>query len=201
MTKIIASTVAESRLGAFAEIISKQFDDMDLSPMMVYLVDVVEASALPWLAKQFDVEGFKGFDQCRTEAQQRELIKSAINLHRNIGTIAAIRQACSIIGFEPKAINENVRVESLDATFWCAFNIELHPADLSTFDANSLTMLRKFIDYYKNARSILTEIFIGMAITEDKIFSTEGEERDTLTLIPTITANGDYSTDYSYDYF
>lgn len=159
--KLMASAVADSRLGVFDEIISTQFDDIDLSPMMVYLVDVVQESALPWLANQFDVDGFKGYDQCTSTEQRRELIKNAINLHRKIGTIWGIKKACSIIGFTPKSIEENVPVYPGGQNVWCAFRVELTPSDLGAIGANSLTMLKSFIGYYKNARSILTEVYFG----------------------------------------
>jgi phage tail P2-like protein len=200
MVKTIASAIANSRLSVFDDLIAKHFDDIDLSPIMVYLVDCVDSSALPWLAKQFDVDGFRGFDQCYTEAQQRNLIKNAIELHRHIGTIYAIRKACSLIGFTPQLIEENVPVVANGDPVWCAFRILLSPDDISTFDANTLSMLRQYIDYYKRAISILTEIYFGVEILEDKIFSNLEEERDVLTLTSVIDTEGDFSDDFNYDF-
>ena len=56
-------------------------------------------------------------------------------------------------------------------------------------------MLKTFIGYYKNARSILTEIFIGLTVEEDKVFRSEGEDRDTLTFM-----GGDSNDDFSDDF-
>lgn len=198
--KLMASAVASSRLGVFDDVIANQFDNIDLSSMMVYLVDVVDASALPWLANQFDVDGFKGYDQCTTNEQRRELIKSAIQLHRHIGTMWGVKKACSLINFTPQAITENVPLaDGLDPV-WCAFNIRLDPNDLAAFDANTLSMLKTFISYYKNARSILKEIFFGVSL-DDKIFTKLEAERDSLTIIGTLDQTGDYNTDYSFDYY
>ena len=198
--KLIASAVGDSRLGVFDEVISSQFDDLDLSAMMCYLFDVVDPSAFPFLANQLDVEGFRGYDQCTTDDQRRELLKQAINLHRKIGTIEAIRKACSIIGFTPQEIEEGV--ELIDGfPVWCAFSIRVDPEDLSTFTATTLSTLRTFINYYKNARSILKEIYVGITVNEDKIFATQESLRDTLSIIGTLDETGDYNNDYSYDYY
>lgn len=198
--KLIASAVGDSRLGVFDEVISSQFDDLDLSAMMCYLFDVVDPSAFPFLANQLDVEGFRGYDQCTTDDQRRELLKQAINLHRKIGTIEAIRKACSIIGFTPQEIEEGV--ELIDGfPVWCAFSIRVNPEDLSTFTATTLSTLRTFINYYKNARSILKEIYVGITVNEDKIFATQESLRDTLSIIGTLDETGDYNNDYSYDYY
>lgn len=188
--KLIASVIADGRLGVFDEITSDQFDDIDLSPMMVYLVDCVDKSALPWLAKQFDVDGFKGFDQCTTVVQQRDLIKNAIQLHRNIGTVWGIKKACSIIGFVPKSIEENVPVVPGGSNVWCAFRVELTPEDLGRIGANSLSMLKSFIGYYKNARSILVEVYFGIDIKEDVI-----SIADNLVL-----SGGDFNDDFNDDF-
>jgi phage tail P2-like protein len=198
--KTISSAIANSRLGVFDDMIAKQFDDIDLSPVMVYLVDCVDGSALPWLAKQLDVDGFRGFDQCTTELQQRNLIKNAIELHRHIGTIYAIKKACSLIGFTPKLIEENVPIVPGGPNVWCAFRIQLNPDDISYFNQNTLPTLRTYIDYYKRAICILTEIYIGIDLIEDRIFSIPEDERDTLTLVSIIDLSGDFNDDFNEDF-
>jgi len=198
MNKLMSSAVASSRIGEFDTIASHRFDDFDLTPMMVNLIDTVAASALPWLAKQFDVDSFKGYDLCQTTSQKRELIKSAIDLHRHVGTISTIRKACSLIGYTPTAIEENVPLSGETENTWCAFRIRLSPSDLGSFNTDSLTKLRTYIEYYKNARSILAGIGFDIHMS-DKIFSKPAEERDSLTLTSNLTG-GDFSLDFSYDF-
>lgn len=199
MSRLISSAVASSKLGIFADLIADEFEDIDLSPIMIYLVDTVSPEALPFLASQFDVEGFKGYDQCSTNEQKRELIKNAIYLHKHLGTISSIRKACSLIGLEPKSIEENVPLFTGGAKLWCAFRIRLAIDDLGRFNSNTLTSLKTFIDYYKNARSILTEIFFDLDL-EDSIFVSNEDNREDLTLVGTTNVVGDYSLDYGYDY-
>jgi P2-related tail formation protein len=197
--QLIASSLAASRLAVFETIIGDRFDNIDLSSMMIYLIDVVDSSALPWLASQLDVDSFKGFDQCTTDDQRRSILKEAIDLHRHIGTKSAIEKACSLIGFTPAAINENVPLTIGGNPVWCAFSVQLNPSDLSIFTADSLTMLRQYINYYKNARSILTEIYIGQSFADD-IFVSDETGRDNLTLTSESSILGDYSLDYNTDY-
>ena len=200
MNKLIGSAVASSRLGIFSQIIENQFSGVDLTGMMVYLVDIVDKSALPWLAEQFGVEDFKGYKWCTTDTQRRELIKNAISLHKLVGTIAGIKKACSLIGFSNPTIEENVPVVSGGDNVWCAFRIRLEPNNLGSFTGDTLTNLKIFIDYYKNARSILTEIYFE-TIMEDTIFTTVEASRESLTIVGTIATVGDFSLDYGYDYF
>lgn len=200
MNKLIGSAVASSRLGIFSQIIENQFSGVDLTGMMIYLVDIVDKSALPWLAEQFGVEDFKGYKWCTTDTQRRELIKNAISLHKLVGTIAGIKKACSLIGFSNPTIEENVPVVSGGPNIWCAFRIRLEPDNLGNFKGDTLTNLKIFIDYYKNARSILTEIYFE-TLMEDAIFTSQEASRESLTIVGTIATVGDFSLDYGYDYF
>ena len=199
---LLSSAVAESRLGVFSTIISEQFQNIDMSSICCYLYDVVGVQALPILSNQLDVEGFKGYDKCKTELEKRELLKSAIDLHRHIGTKYAIKKACSLIGFIEEQINieENVPIITGGNNIWCAFRIRLNPQDLNIIAENSLSDLKLFISYYKPARSILTEVFFGILI-EDKIFQTIEENRDELIITSELNLDGDFSLDFAKDFF
>jgi P2-related tail formation protein len=50
-----------------------QMAKIPLQALLVYLVDNVPAAALPILAGQFDVLGYKGLALCQTEQDQRNL--------------------------------------------------------------------------------------------------------------------------------
>lgn len=66
--------------------------DLDLTKLLIYWLDDVDASALPHLAKQFHVLGLEGWDYASTEAEKRALLKQAVELHRYKGTPWAVRQ-------------------------------------------------------------------------------------------------------------
>lgn len=65
---------------------------LDLTKLLIYWLDIVDASALPVLAKQFHVMGLEGWEFAHTEAEQRALLKQAVELHRRKGTPWAVRQ-------------------------------------------------------------------------------------------------------------
>ena len=194
MSKLISSALQSTRLNVFADLIEDYFENIDLTTMMVYLVDTVSSDVLPFLAIQFDVDGFKGYDQCTTDEQRRELIKNAILLHKEVGTVSSIRKACSLIGLEPKSIEENVPLYAGGRNIWCAFRIRLSVEDLGRLSSTSLTSLKSFIDYYKNARSVLTEIFFELDFDDNVILS------ESLELVGTVNTVGDFSLDYGYDF-
>lgn len=208
IAKTMASAVADSRLGVFDLLISDRFDNIDLSGMMLYLVDVCDPSYLPYLAKQFDVDGWKGYDRCTTTDQIRELVKNGIVLHQKMGTESAIKKAISIIGVNDYEIENHVSL-SVDGKLpdgttitagnpvWCAFNIKLTISDLSTFTENSLSLLKKYISYYKRHTAILNEIYIGQTF-DDSISIDDEAKGDELTL--TMTQAGDYNDDYNNDF-
>ena len=71
--------------------LAARISDMDLSPLLVYLVDTVNASALPNLAEQLHILG-EGWQFARDDDERRRLLKRAIELHRYKGTRWAIQQ-------------------------------------------------------------------------------------------------------------
>lgn len=69
-----------------------RLDSLDLTRLLVYWLDDVDASALPHLAAQFHILGLEGWDYAVTEADKRSLLKQAVELHRYKGTPWAVRQ-------------------------------------------------------------------------------------------------------------
>ena len=70
---------------------------IDLSPVLVYLIDSVDASVLPYLAEQFNVLD-EGWQYAITDAEKRRLLHKAIELHRHKGTRWAVEQALDVLG-------------------------------------------------------------------------------------------------------
>jgi len=158
----------------FSQTAEQLFRDVDLSPAMVYLVDTVNANALPFLAAQFDVEGFKGWNLATTDTQKRDLIKSAIELKRKRGTPFAIKRALASIGFTNVEIQEGIQIGdgpfnydgeyNYDGTImhggfsWASFRVIISVQDVTVITDDMKELIRQLIIYYKNARSFLTEI-------------------------------------------
>ena len=75
-----------------------RLDYIDLSVLMVFLVDIVDSSALPWLGEQFSLSG-DGWELAESDDVRRMLIKAAIELHRYKGTPWSIREVIRRFGF------------------------------------------------------------------------------------------------------
>lgn len=75
-----------------------RLDNINLESLMVYLVDIVDSSALPWLGEQFSLFG-DGWELAESDDVRRALIKSAIELHRYKGTPWSIREIIRRFGF------------------------------------------------------------------------------------------------------
>ncbi|WP_049081203.1 phage tail protein I [Escherichia coli] len=75
-----------------------RLDNIDLSVLMVFLVDIVDSSALPWLGEQFSLSG-DGWELAESDDVLRMLIKAAIELHRYKGTPWSIREVIRRFGF------------------------------------------------------------------------------------------------------
>jgi P2-related tail formation protein len=164
---------------AFDELLNKRFNDIDLSPLCMYLVDVAPASALYYLADQFDVLGFKGWFLCTNDDERRSLIKRAIELHRFKGTPWAVKEALKSIGYYDAKIQENAGgifydgLNDYDGSRvhggggWATFRIQiLDLGETKGISSEGLATIIKMINEYKNARSTLIGILFSATVQD-----------------------------------
>jgi hypothetical protein len=95
---------SDARFKVLGQIALEAFQ-IDLSPLLVYLVDVVDASALPYLAEQFSLIG-DGWELASTETAQRNMIKAAVEIHQHKGTPWAVKQVFVLLGLGDVDIDE-----------------------------------------------------------------------------------------------
>lgn len=145
---------SDERFSILANIAAERFAQLDLTALMVYLVDLVDASALPALAEQFHVQGLEGWLFTTDEREKRELIKQAIELHKYKGTIWAVRRVLEILSL-PGTISE--WFEYGGRAYFFKVNITLEEKGLNEDEFNALITL---IHEYKNVRSKLESIVI-----------------------------------------
>ncbi|WES91238.1 phage tail protein [Dickeya fangzhongdai] len=100
---VIASDVSLSALANLAG----RFDELNLDALIVYLVDIVNESALDALAEQFSLKG-DGWELAESDDARRAMIKAAIELHRFKGTPWAIRQVFRGLGFGEIELIEHI---------------------------------------------------------------------------------------------
>lgn len=160
---IIADSISYvPQLAAFDLLVKNRFTELELDKLLVYIIDTVNADAIPYLAKQFDVLGYKGFRLATNEQEQREIIKRSIELHRFKGTLWAVREALVAIGFGDAVIEEHVEGH------WANFRITIDLGNQG-LDVAQIEDLRKMIEEYKNARSHLVDISYTISFSDDNV--------------------------------
>ncbi|ECF4923890.1 TPA: phage tail protein I [Salmonella enterica subsp. enterica serovar Vietnam] len=145
---------SDERFSILANIAAERFAQLDMTTLLVYLVDVVDASALPSLAEQFHVQGLEGWLFASDEQEKRELIKQAIELHKYKGTVWAVRRVLEILSL-PGAITE--WFEYGGKAYFFKVDIELVNQGM---DENLFNNLVELIHQYKNVRSKLEALII-----------------------------------------
>ncbi|EPF5857490.1 phage tail protein I [Escherichia coli] len=145
---------SDERFSILANIAAERFAQLDLTALMVYLIDQVDASALPALAEQFHVQGQEGWLFTTDEREKRELIKQAIELHKYKGTIWAVRRVLEILSL-PGTISE--WFEYGGRAYFFKVDIALVDKGL---DENLFNDLVELIHEYKNTRSKLEALIV-----------------------------------------
>jgi len=163
---ILADSIAGiPHLAAFDAMANARLSVVEVENLLVYVIDSVQASALPTLARQFDVEGFRGYGLATTDEQRRSIIKQAIELKRYMGTVWAIKQAMQAVGYTDAVLVEGIDTGDPD-TDWARFKIESVLGDTVGVEGTSQTDLAKLVREYKPARSFLEGISYTIAISD-----------------------------------
>lgn len=170
MAKLFPSSISKApHIAAMEALVEKRFAGIDLTRLMVYLIDTVPAEALPSLANQFDVMGYKGMFLATNETEAREIIKNAITLHKYMGTPFAIKQALKSFGYGDVTIKEHVGV-NYDGVYnyngdieyeggdWWNFRVIIDVPAGKVITAGDVAKIETLIKVYKNVRSILTDV-------------------------------------------
>lgn len=162
------SVVVFNDVAAFDIAIKNQLDTIDISKILMYLIDQVDAAAIPTLAEQFDVLGFKGLRLANNEQEQRAIIKKAIELHRYKGTLYGVKEAMKAVGFADAVIVEHVNGH------WANFTVNLLNEGVG-ITATTIANLIRMIEEYKNTRSNLVKINMDLLVNDTIEFDDDGD--------------------------
>lgn len=213
MSNILASAIAnKSHLVGINRAVETSLGEIDLGPMMVYLIDSVDASALESLAEQFDVMGVKGWSLCTTDDQRRSLIKRAIELHRYAGTPWSIKEALRSVGFYDVTIFEHVGwkydgsvlfngSQQFGASSWANFSVLLDIGDSKGINEAQTELVTQLIEVYKSFRSHLVALTFKstmedtISVTDDGGIMTLEPVQDTEQALRYYLYDGTYSYD------
>lgn len=103
--RLIPQSICDDSTLAMNELIDR-IGSLDIRPLLIYIIDTVEPTALPHLIEQFCVSGNEGGNLAENVTNRRSLVKRAIALHRLKGTPASLKQAIHDAGFGDVSIIE-----------------------------------------------------------------------------------------------
>lgn len=213
MDSILATGVAHKDfIAAFDKVFADRLEAIDLSVLLVYMIDTVKSDALPYLAKQLDLLGYKGWLLADTEQKQRDLIKQAIELHRYKGTPWSIKEALKRVGYPDAEIEEGVgTINYYDGTInyngsatygsaghWAFFRVLFNLQNYTqVIPANDLELVTQLILEYKNVRSHLYGVIFSANFVEQ--VNTSEEVAITAATVPLDQSQARYDGLYFYD--
>lgn len=168
----------DDRFRILAELAAR-LQDSDLTPLLVYLIDLTPSSALPWLAGQFAVTGDNGWNLADSEDSRRALIKNAIELHRYKGTPWSVRQVIRSLGFGEVEITEGAEGLGPDITsrwpasaHWALYGITL----TQPITNDQAVMLHRLLEEVAPARCHLVSLnYQSVAIRYNNTARHDGE--------------------------
>jgi hypothetical protein len=96
--RLIPESIRDTSTLALNEVIDRM-GTLDITPLLIYLVDYVDSSALPHLIEQFHVAGNEGAALAENDTNRRSLVKGAIAMHRMKGTPAGVAKSIKDAGF------------------------------------------------------------------------------------------------------
>ncbi|MEO1399660.1 MAG: phage tail protein [Cyanobacteria bacterium J06635_1] len=170
LDKILQPSIRDERNEAY-EAVLQRLQALNLAVLDIYDIDNVDSSALFDLADQFNVLGLRGWNLAETEAQRRDLIKEAIQLHQTAGTPYAIKRAMTLVGYPNATIRENPGTfydgewvydgtRTYNGAQLGEFEVTLDPIE-SRVSGPLITLIVALINEWKNARSKLFDLRIG----------------------------------------
>lgn len=150
---------------AFNELFDR-LGTLDLTSILISLIDNVETSALPHLAEQFHITGNEGWINCQNDSEKRSLIKNAIRIHKYKGTKFALEKVL-------EALNLNGKIFE-----W--FDYEGQPYHFRVildlfgrgFDEVTEKQLLDLIEETKNVRSKLEKLEVNLANSATQVIRT-----------------------------
>src|SRR5271154_4593263 len=184
-----APSINDARTQALLVLIER-LGQIDLTTLLVYRIDSVVETAIPFLAWQFDilsplwqliapvtlgVDALSNIDilieggglvtaQILSEAGQRELLMSAIPLHRFRGTPWAIKQALASLGWSEVTLLEGQSTWGGDAypssQGWAVFRVMIDLAAGQAVLSGAASTASAAVNFFKPARAWLDSIWV-----------------------------------------
>lgn len=155
-----------------------RLQDLDLTPLLVYLIDLTEVSALPWLAEQLSLTGDNGWSLAESDSARRAMLKNAIELHRYKGTPWSVREVIRRLGFGEVELKEggdgldpHIAAQFPKETLWAVYRVMLR----QPITNDQARLLRRTLDAFAPARCALASLdFTAAAIRYNNTVNYDG---------------------------
>lgn len=180
MDNLLPNSISgKEHLSAFDKAWEDRLSGIDVSALIPNLIDTVPEEALPYLAKQFNVLGFKGWRYTTTPDEQRALLKKAVELHKYDGTAWSIKEALKLIGITPvQIVIGQYKLKYNGEQFYnggfaygdknpFTFQVQVNSTDFNNITQQIATDMVALIMEHKAARDLLT----GVNVNHDAVDS------------------------------
>lgn len=168
---IIASALRNvPHIAVLDELAKERFEAIDFSKILMDMYDTVDARLLDHLAAEWDLLGYNGWALADTEQKKRDLLKSAADIKRTMGTPYSIRRAAAALGIKGFVrIDEGINFfydgeYNYDGTMyhgagkWATFAVYFDAVQNTGITSDVLIEFRNMIDTFKPARSRLITV-------------------------------------------
>lgn len=149
-TVLPGSIASDAQVQAAASAIGLQLTDVTGEIGLVYLfsrIDTLEGDLLEHLGYQFHITGIEGWRLARTDEEKRNLIRTAIAVHRKKGTKFAIERVLSLLNMKG-TVTEWFEYGGNPYTFTVDIDVVCYPIDVEV-----LLLFDQLVNEYKSARS------------------------------------------------
>lgn len=157
---------------------SARLQELDLAPLLVYLVDQAPAALLPLLADQFRTPPVL-WALADTEVERRQLVKRSLAINKKKGTPWAIREAIKACGFTDAQITERltptlrngtvrrnraIQRYGPSANLWAHYRVLVDLGNSKGLDAGKAALLRQAVEAMAPLRSVLQSLRFGATV-------------------------------------
>lgn len=216
MDNLLPGSINTEDLKILEQVVEERLAAIPLGKLVIYIIETCDAEALPFLARQFNVLGNRGWRWADTEEKQRELLKRAIKMQRKEGTEFSVKESLKVIGINNAEILHPIPGNQYDgqwsfngtityggAYHWACFKVLVDTEELANLEPDVIEIAVELINEWKNVRSRLIAVEAA-AFIEDTVEITDELEFDLeLTIdeqVGPITYNGAVNFDGSATY-
>lgn len=174
----------DPRLYSVVDSVKRWVDSVDYTVFMTYVYDLTPAVNLYDLADQLDVLGVKGWDIAVTEEDKRNLLKSAIELHRYAGTPYAIKRAFKALGFYDVSVVQHVPfllngdflldgMQTLGSSDWANFKVVVDIGNLRGISPQQSAMALALAEAWAPVYTTCVKVEYAVTMTDEFVNPTD----------------------------